>query len=165
MNFLLLPLLPPFSKKKEKMATTFIYLSGKAKWAKVYKPDEAFNTTFWRIDVDLDPKSQAVFDKSGLRLKPKTAEDGTFITFRRPTQKQFKTELKEFDPPKVVDKNGEDFSQTIGNGSEVTIKVEVYDSFKGKGHRLVGVRVDNLVEYNPPAAEAAGETTVKGLPF
>ena len=148
------------------MPTQYMELTGTAKWAKVYKPDEAFGTSFWKIDVSLTPESQEIFNKSGLRLRPKKVDDKDYYTFRRPTSKVFKGKLEEFKPPIVIDSNNQPTTQLIGNGSEVTIKVEVYDSAMGKGHRLTGLRVNKLVEYVPPTRTDGNDSkSVNGLPF
>ena len=130
------------------MATKFYNFSGIGKWAKVRKPDPMYNN--YSIQVYLDERSKADFEKSGLRLRPKTDEQGTYYTFRRPEEKQFKDDIVTFGPPSVVDKDNEEFTGLIGNGSTVTVKVSVYDTTRyGKGHRLEAVRVDELVEYRP----------------
>lgn len=60
---------------------------------------------------------------------------------------KIKKELVHFGPPKVIDKDGVPVTQLLGNGSEVVIKVVVYDSKKGKGHRLEAVQVHKLVVW------------------
>lgn len=121
------------------MASETIYLRGVAKWAKVDKPDDRFHN--YTIDVELDEQSQNEFDKSRIRVKPKVdEEDGkTYYRFRRSS---------EYGPPAVVDEVNAPFKQRIGNGSIVTVAVEVYDTkTMGKGHRLMAVRVDKWVEF------------------
>jgi hypothetical protein len=80
----------------------------------------------------------------------KTDKEGNeFIRLRRPVQKQIKGEMVEFDPPKVVDADGNDIPDDvlIGNGSEAVVNVAVYDAGRYKGHRLQAVKITNLVEY------------------
>lgn len=99
-------------------------------------------------------------DKAGIRqlveseakLQVRTDEDGKYVTFSRPVQKQIKDETVELTPPWVLEvKDGEevDFEDPtrLGNGSTVTCKVAVYDTQLGKGHTLEAVRVDELVEF------------------
>ena len=92
-----------------------------------------------------------------------------FLIFRRPAEKLIKGEVVKFDPPKVWDAKNQPFDGIIGNGSEATVKVMHYDTVKGKGHRWEAIRVDKLVEYNPPAATGAAASTdanaPKPLPF
>jgi hypothetical protein len=126
------------------MATDIYYFKGTCKWAKVHKPDEKYGN--YEINLYMDPKSWELFNKSGLRLETREDEDGEYICFRRPQRKLIKGDLVEFDPPVVIF-NDEKTDKLIGNGSTVTIKVSVYDTQKGKGHRLEKVRVDELVEY------------------
>lgn len=139
------------------MASKYYYLSGKAKWARLYSPDDMYKN--YKIDVALDDESKAVFKESGMTMKTKVADDGEYITFRRPESKVIKDELVKFDPPLVTDVDGQKIDALVGNGSDVTIKVVVYDTVKGKGHRLEAVRVDNLIPYEKPQ-EAATTATV-----
>lgn len=141
------------------MATAIHYWSGKCKWAKVYQPDQ----TYGNYTLDFYPDDPSEIPASGLKLEPKTDEDGTFFRIRRPKEKLIKDELVVFGKPKVflnlgtVDENGipqvEPFDKLIGNGSRVTIKVAVYDAGKFKGHRLESVRVDEHVPYEKTDGE------------
>lgn len=127
------------------MATEYLYLRGKAKWAQLTKPDKEYDN--FKINVYLDDASKEIFVNSGLQLTPKTDEDGEYVVFRRPNYKQIKKELVHFGAPNVVDTDGKPVSALIGNGSEVVVKVVVYDSKKGKGHRLESIQVINLIPY------------------
>jgi hypothetical protein len=141
------------------MATELYIFRGKAKWAQLTKPDKEYDN--FKINVYLDEDSRKLFATSGLQLTPKTDEDGEFVVFRRPNYKQIKKELVNFGPPEVVGADG----QLIGNGSEVAIKVIVYDSKKGKGHRLESVKVLNLVPYEGSngGSSAAPVKSVEGV--
>lgn len=130
------------------MASKYYYLTGKAKWARLFTPDDKYKN--YKIDLALDDASKEAFAESGMQLNSKAAEDGIFYTFRRPESKVIKGELVKFDPPSVTDKDGNKVESLVGNGSDVTIKVVVYDTMKGKGHRLEAVRVNELVEYKKP---------------
>lgn len=134
------------------MATKYIYLRGTCKWAKPYKPDEKYGN--YTICLYPDEKSMNEISDSGLTINPKSDDDGIYYTFRRPHQKLMKNELVELGRPQVLAADNTAFDGLIGNGSEVTIKVSVYDTVKGKGHRWETVRVDNLVEYNPDNKDA-----------
>jgi hypothetical protein len=143
------------------MASQQIFLSGVSKWAKVYKPDDKYHN--YSINVALDKDSQKSFDQAGLRLRPKKDDqDGIeYVRFRRGEPDG---------PPHVVDKNGEKLTNLIGNGSKVTIRVEVYDTKSyGKGHRLMAVRVDDLIVYErkdpDPSQIPAKLPPVDGIAF
>lgn len=159
------------------MASKYYYLSGKAKWARLFTPDDKYKN--YKIDLALDDKSKEVFVDSGMTMQAKTQDDGIYVTFRRPEAKLIKNEMVKFDPPLVTDGDGNKVEALVGNGSDVTIKVVVYDTVKGKGHRLEAVRVDKLIPYEkteaaptvsaPVAAaanaKAAGATAKKVMPF
>lgn len=139
------------------MATKYYYLSGKCKWAKLRKPDDKYNN--FQLPLYLDKKSLELYNTLGLGLKVREDDEGTFVTFKRPVAKMIKTELVEFGPPKVLNADNTEFDGLVGNGSEVTAKISVYDTFKGPGHRLETVRVEKLVEYNPPREDATSAAT------
>lgn len=153
------------------MATKFIDLTGTVKWAKVRKPDDKYNN--WTVNFYPDDRSWKIFQDSGLQIRPKEDEDGKFVIFRRPAEKVIKSELVKFNPPKVWDASNQPFDGIIGNGSSATVKVAVYDTVKGKGHRWEAIRVDKLVEYVPPetaatgsnSGESTGASAPKPLPF
>lgn len=147
------------------MATRFFYFHGKAKWLKARKPDEKYGN--YTVNLYPTPESRNLIAESGLQISPKQDEDGEFYVFRRPHQKLIKSEVVEFGPPQVLNPDSTVFDGLVGNGSDVTIKVSVYDTIKGKGHRWESVRVDSLVVYEggsagsgmpdmpPPAVAAA----------
>lgn len=131
------------------MATKVIYVTGPCKWARVYKPDEKYGN--YSIEVYPDKASMVALAESGIQVSPKEDEEGIYYKFRRDDKKLINNELVEFGPPKVVDKDLTAFDKLIGNTSNVTLKISVYDTkTKGKGHRLEMIRVNNLVEYEPP---------------
>lgn len=127
------------------MATTLIYLTGKAKW---YQWDATYSN--WSIDLYPDEASLQTYRQSGLQLSQREDEDGIHIKFRRPKHKLIKDRVVEFDAPPVIDEQGEPVDKTLGNGSTVTIKVSVFDTKKGRGHRLEAIQVHELVEYVKP---------------
>lgn len=128
------------------MATTTIYLTGTCKWAKVHKPDEKYNK--YSIDLYVDDKNRDIIVQSGSQATVKHDADGQYVRIRRNPFSLVKGELKDWGPPTVLDHDGKPLTSNVGNGSKVTCKVVVYDTIKGKGTRLEGIRVDELVEYN-----------------
>jgi hypothetical protein len=137
------------------MATENYYFKGIAKWAKVYRPDPEYDN--YKINVYLDKASKKLFEQAGTQLTPKTDEDGEYVAFRRDHSKMIKNELVTFGPPKVVDTNNNPLTEIIGNGSEVVVKVQVYDGKKGKGHRLEAVQVTSLVVYGDKSRDHSPE--------
>jgi len=60
-----------------------------------------------------------------------------------------------FGPPKVVDADGNTWDENvlIGNGSDITVKINVWKGNKATKIRWDAVRVDNLVEYERPEGD------------
>lgn len=154
------------------MATKHYIFKGITKWAKVHKPDEEYQN--YQVPLYMDEKSWADYEESGIRLMTKKDKETgePFVTFKRKHAEfnNFKKKNQINGPPKVLILKddgtyaplGEDV--LIGNGSVVSVKVEVYDTPRtgGKGHRLLAVGVEKLVEYKP---NAAPESNVPVMPF
>lgn len=132
------------------MATKSYTYKGTAKWAKLFKPDEKYGS--YSIVLYPDKASLKQYIKVGHQGAVREDEDGKFVTFRRKPQVLTKKgTVWELGPPKVLDENGEDLDKLVGNGSEVEVTVETYDTPKGLGTRLATVKVNELKEYNPDA--------------
>lgn len=154
------------------MASKWISVKGIARWAKVYTPDAFMGAENYKIDfAPIDALEQKKLDDSGIQLTAKkNDEDGLdYIRLRRPVKKVFSDEVTFFAPPEISgkvtvqyqDENGDRLRQykkgdkinrvgdpvEIGNGSTVIANICVYDTVKGKGHRLEGLTVLDLVEY------------------
>ncbi len=146
------------------MATTYHYFTGITKWAKVRKPDVKYNN--FQVPLYMDEETLEKFKELNLALAVKTDDNGTFVTFKRPMEKLMKGEVVTFGPPKVFNADGSEMKEgLIGNGSTVTVKISKYDTIKGPGHRLESLRVDDLVEYNPPKEGNEGSPARPNLPF
>lgn len=149
------------------MSTSTVYATGTAKWARVYRGQE--DTKFgvkYSIELFPDEKSLHNLKASGSRVKARENEDGVFFKFVRDATKEIKGEMKDLGPPKVVDSEGKAFSQLIGNGSKVTVKLAIYDSRFGKGTRLEAVRVDEHIPYEADNASASDSAEEDGVyPF
>lgn len=111
------------------------------------KGDEKYKR--WKISLALDKDSQKVFDESECQLRAKRDDGKHWYTFSRNHERVVKDNVVHFDPPEVVDFDGNPTTEFIGNGSKVTIRVALFDTSKGKGHRLEKIRIDSLVPYTP----------------
>lgn len=143
--------MPKFNK------TRIEYVQGKLSWIKVVAPDQMYDC--WSITLHPTPESlEKIRDMQaeGLKNVMKKDDDGYFTKFRCPTKRLRKDgTMWTFEPPKVVDKDGAPMDgNVIGNGSDGTVKLEVYQhGTPGGGQaiaaRLIGLRIDNLVPFNP----------------
>jgi len=136
------------------MATKTYYFKGTTKWCKVRKPDEMYNN--YQVPLYMTKESWDEFKDSGVQTRIKTDADGEYTVFKRSHERRVPWEenIVIQGPPEVfILKDGKAVpfpDGLIGNGSKVTVRVEVYDTKRGKGHRLISVLIDDLVEYNPP---------------
>lgn len=170
----------------EKSKTKYVDFTGKAFWAKVYKPDEFMGVTRWTLNLYLDEANLKLYKELGIQKKIKEDENGKFFPAQRLTQKLINGKMVHFTPPIIRDKNGEflvsyvdeegkivrSFDDpnkvikrvgepfNIGNGSLVKARMSVYPTLKGPGNRLEELTVLDLIEYKEAAPE---EETPKGV--
>ena len=128
--------------------TKIVYLTGTCKWAKLKDPDMKFGG-HWTIDLYLDEHGLANFKAAELELELRDSDEGQFIKLRRPISRHDRrnNEIIKFDPPELIDADKKPLDALVGNGSHVTCKVSVFNTVKGNGHRLEGVKVNKLEEY------------------
>jgi len=126
-----------------------MYFEGPCKWAKIKDPDDYQGVKRWKIDQYLTKEGFKQLKESGLSLKIRQDDDGKYVSFSRSVEKEIKGEVVKFDPPKILDKELNTLDALVGNGSTVTTKIIVFDTAKGKGHRLEAVRVNELIEFIP----------------
>lgn len=124
--------------------------SGVTTYAKLYTPDTKFGN-YWKMNLYMNEANLALLKSSGARLKIHEDEQGSFVTFKKsadPVDYKDGKGPQEAKPPRLS-YEGEEPPENIriGNGSEVTIIVEIYDTKIGKGHRLISVHVDKLVPF------------------
>lgn len=114
--------------------------TGECRWAKVYEPDTKYGPTY-SIEVKLDDDSEERYKTAG--CMGVLSKDGAgYRTFRRRENMLTRAgKLLKFGPPVVQDENGDPFSEAIGNGSRVAVKVFTFKTEKGIGTRLEGIRV------------------------
>lgn len=140
--------------------TRSVYIQGKAKWAKLVTPDTKYNC--WSVVVYPDEESMKILndlketkgETSGILNPIKKDEDGYNVTLKRPIQKLMGGKVTAFAPPIIVEADGTSLLRNalIGNGSDITCKVQVYNynkptGGKGTAMRLESVRVDKLVPF------------------
>lgn len=135
------------------------YFQGKAKWVRVHNPDQYNN---WKMDLYLTDESykklldlkESKDGVSGILNVIKKDDDGYYTSFKRPASKLMRGKTVGFAPPEVLDKDGVTplRDTVIGNGSDVTVKIQVYTynkpaGGKGRATRLEAIKVDNLIPY------------------
>jgi hypothetical protein len=131
-------------------SNTQIYkYKGTCKWAKVYRPDEKYDS--YSIVLYLDKQSLKQYLKNGHQGEVKEDEDGQFVTLRRKKEVPTKKGPWILGPPEVVNIDREEFTELIGNGSIVEVTVSTYESRGGMGTRLESVRVLEHVRYERDA--------------
>ena len=133
--------------------TENIYIQGKVSWLRANQPNQ-WNK--YAVQIHPNPKDLEVIrnlQAEGLKNTIKKDDDGYYTSFSRPVSKQYQTgKVQTFAPPEIMDKDGNKFEGQVGNGSDATLKIEVYEHAtpaggKAKAARWVSARIDNLVPY------------------
>jgi len=149
--------------------TQFVYLQGKAKWVRTRQvnPWGKWTCTLYPTPESLEKVRQ--LQAEGMKNVIKKDEDGYNVTFSRPQEKEDRLGRKYgLTPVEVLNADGSVLDGLVGNGSDVTIKLEVYThktpgGGKAKASRLLGIRVDNLVPYTPESMDEDQLRSIKGL--
>lgn len=137
----------------------YIYLQGKAKWFKHQMPNKFGN---WSHDIYLNDESIEKVKKlqetkgktDGIKNAIKEDDDGKYISLSRPQSKTIRGKVVGFAPPEVLGRDGLPLhDMLVGNGSDITTKLEYYTYRKpfgdgrGSAIRWASTRVDNLVPF------------------
>jgi hypothetical protein len=135
------------------MATQNVFIRGKVSWVKNTQPDPWGN---WKVTIHPVPEDlEKIRELSGKGLKNVITkdEDGWKVTFKRPQQKMIRGKVQGFAPPEIIGPDGNPLRDLLGgNGSEATIKLQVYQHGTPGGGKAVAarweaMRVDNLIPY------------------
>lgn len=149
------------------MPSQRVSLQGKVKW---FRPDKVnpwnkFEHVLYLTDKSLETfrELQTSTDRiGGVKNALKKDDDGYHVRIARPSSREVKGKVVGMSPPMVFDKDGTTPLKGVfvGNGSDVTTVVEVYqygvpgsDGKKGRAMRWEATRVDNLIPYTEPGAE------------
>lgn len=139
------------------MASLDVYVKGKVRNFRHHQPNE-WNK--WSHCLYPDPESLEILrdlQARGAKNQMKKDEDGYFMWINRPTSIEVKGKVVGMQPPLVLMADGITPLQgvLVGNGSDVTTKLEVYEHRvpgtpkKAVAFRWKSTRVDNLIPFEP----------------
>lgn len=156
-------------------ATEEVYVKGKVKWFRAVVPESQYETPRWSHVLYPDTESLEIIrdlQAQGAKNQLKKDDDNQYyVRISRPVEirKRDGTKRAMF-PPKVIDKEGNLFEGNVGNGSDVTTKLEVYSHNvpnsrnKAKAMRWLSSRIDNLVPFEQENDFTPEEqASIKGL--
>lgn len=124
------------------------YVKGKAMWANITSPNTRFQPHKYGLTVLTDPDTASKLEGIGLNQvrdrsgQPKYDEPA-FTFSKRATRNDGTANTA----PKLVDLDGNDLDVSVGNGSEVVVKIKPYKNDYGQFAELMAVKVENLIEY------------------
>lgn len=164
------------------MTNKIVYLKGKARYIRPYHldtgdnlPDGELKTKLMKTDGQYNAMVALPFDNRddaeehlnslgiptdgmmGNLLKRVKNEDGSVEILYKITRGHMNHSFQDplMGPPKVVDASNNEWDPEvlIGNGSDITVKLNVWLGTKAKQIRWDAVRVDSLVEFIKPDGE------------
>jgi hypothetical protein len=125
------------------------YVKGKAMWANITSPNTRFEPHKYGLTVLTDQETATKLEGLGLtQVRSRTGElkyeEPAFTFSSRATNNDGTARTA----PKLFDNDGNSLDVSVGNGSEVTVKIKPYKNNYGRFAELIAVKVDNLVEYS-----------------
>lgn len=146
----------------------YYYFQGKCKWFRPLKTNEwgKWSHVLYPNDEALEKIRE--LQSEGVKNVLKKDEDGYFISIGRNSEIKRKSDgggvkMVGMTPPEVIDKEGKPCGLiNVGNGSDITTKVEVYShgtpgGGKAKAMRWMSSRIDNLIPYEAVKDEYPAE--------
>lgn len=124
------------------------YVNGKAMWANITSPNTRFQPHKYGLTVLTDPDTASKLEGMGLnqvrdRAGQPKYDEPAFTFSKRATRNDGTANPA----PKLVDTDGNDLDVSVGNGSEVVVKIKPYKNDYGQFAELMAVKVENLIEY------------------
>ena len=124
------------------------YVKGKAMWANITSPNTRFQPHKYGLTVLTDPDTATKLEGIGLnqvrdRSGQPNYDEPAFTFSKRATRNDGTANAA----PKLVDLDGNDLDVSVGNGSEVVVKIKPYKNDYGQFAELMAVKVENLIEY------------------
>jgi len=124
------------------------YVTGKAMWANITSPNTRFQPHKYGLTVLTDADTASKLEGLGLnqvrdRAGQPKYDEPAFTFSKRATRNDGTANAA----PKLVDTDGNDLDVSVGNGSEVVVKIKPYKNDYGQFAELMAVKVENLVEY------------------
>ncbi len=137
------------------MATEVIDVTGISEWAKLTEDTRDLGSSkadgakydypeACTVDLVMEPSELKKVTAANKEARVKVGDDGMSVKFRRNFVNS--RNPKWGGAPEMVDADGEPFDKNPGDGSELRLAVEVYDTKHGKGMRILKVMVLNYVE-------------------
>ena len=124
------------------------YVTGKAMWANITSPNTRFQPHKYGLTVLTDPDTASKLEGIGLnQVKDRAGQpkyDEPAFTF---SKRAANNDGVANTAPKLINVDGEPIDVSVGNGSEVTVKIKPYKNDFGQFAELIAVKVENLIEY------------------
>jgi hypothetical protein len=124
------------------------YVKGKAMWANITSPNTRFQPHKYGLTVLTDPDTASKLEGLGLnQVRDRAGQakyDEPAFTF---SKRAANNDGVANSAPKLVDTDGNPMDVSVGNGSEVIVKIKPYRNDFGQFAELMAVKVETLVEY------------------
>jgi len=153
--------------------TQYIKVRGRATWARVQKDnfDDYRGSKNWKICLFPTKEEEKKIKEAGSQVRvkyddgEKSGVEGKYYQFKRQVEKDWGRGVEPLTPVEVTYR-GEEYTDNIGNGSEVELTLEIYPTKNfGNGTRLVAVDVIDLIEYVKPEESSEEDEEDQEPPF
>lgn len=130
--------------------TEFVNVSGKLSWVRTHTPEEFNGKKSWKATVHPDKESMEVvmgLMSKGCKNKIKRDDNNNYyVSYSRLVEKRNKAGkvTQTWDPPKVTDMEGKEITEFVGNDSEGTLRLEVYQHAAPQGGKSYAARLDSI---------------------
>ena len=130
------------------------YVKGKAMWANITSPNTRFQPHKYGLTVLTDTDTATKLEGIGLnqvrdRAGQPKYDEPAFTFSKRATKNDGEANVA----PKLVDMEGVALDVSVGNGSEVVVKIKPYKNDYGQFAELMAVKVETLIEYSEAATD------------
>ena len=130
------------------------YVKGKAMWANITSPNTRFQPHKYGLTVLTDTDTASKLEGIGLnqvrdRAGQPKYDEPAFTFSKRATKNDGEANVA----PKLVDMEGVALDVSVGNGSEVVVKIKPYKNDYGQFAELMAVKVETLIEYSEAATD------------
>ena len=130
------------------------YVKGKAMYANITSPNTRFEPHKYGITVLTDSDTATKLEELGLsQVRTRTGElkyEEPAFTF---SKRASRNDGSANPAPKLVDVDGNPMDVSVGNGSDVKVKIKPYTGKYGTFAELIAVKVTNLIEYTEPSSD------------
>lgn len=152
------------------MKKAYIYITGPISWFRLIPPGDA-EFQRYTVSMELDAAAMEFLKPLNIKNKVRVSEDGkTSMIFSRPFSTKIGDHVVALSKPRAYDNERKPIVGDVpmlGNGSVLTLKLEVIATKRGNMVRLDSYVIHSAVKFDPAAslAKHLSENEFEEVPF